>query len=174
MSAEVVVMSADGRVKVAIQVRTDAGELLPPESLWATVVYEDRRRGIYCLLNTPFWAPFALGDLVEARFRDNGERFVTSLHKRGGRTAHLLTFPVSAATSAIERLVEQWTATGTWVEAFAGGTALAVAVDLHAGGRPDGPELELLTAQGSLACSRLLADPEAKPDHPCFRSVIAA
>jgi hypothetical protein len=174
MGLEVVVMSADGRVKVAIQVRTDEGELLPPESLWATVVYEDRRRGIYCLLNTPFLAPFALGDLVEARFRSNGERFVTALHRRGGRTAHLLVFPADAEKEDIEKLAEQWAATGTWVEGYAGGPALTVAVDRQAGGQPTGPELAMLAMGGSLACATLLADPDEKPDHPCFRYVIAA
>ena len=162
-----------GKVRVAIQVRDEDGVLCPPEWLWATVVFEDLRKGIYCLLNTPFWAPFALGDLVEARFRSNGERFVTALHRRGGRTAHLLVFPADAQKSDIEALAEQWTATGTWVEGFAGGTALAVAVDRQAGGHPTGPELAVL-AMGSLEHVTLLADPSELPDDPVFRYVVAA
>jgi Domain of unknown function (DUF4265) len=170
---EVVVM-ADGKVKLAIQVRDERGELCQPEWLWATVVYEDVRKGIYCLLNNPFWAPFALGDLVEARFRRNGERFVTALHRRGGRTAHLLVFPADADRRAIAQLAELWRATGTWVEGFAGGTVLTVAVDRQAGGQPTGPELATLAVGKALEHITLLADPDEKPDNPVFRHVVAA
>ena len=167
-------MSSDGKVKVAIQVRTDEGELLPPESLWATVVYEDQRKGIYCLLNTPFFAPFALGDLVEARFRRNGDRFVTALHRRGGRTAHLIVYPADADRAAIQLLAEQWRSTGTWVEGFADGTALTVAVARLAGGHPTGPEIATLAMSGQLEYATLLADPSELPDDPVFRYVVAA
>jgi hypothetical protein len=170
---EVVVM-AEGRVKVAIQVRDSEGVLCPAEWLWATVVFEDKRKGIYCLLNTPFFAPFALGDLVEARFRRNGDRFVTALHRRGGRTAHLLAFPADIDRAAVQLLAEQWRATGTWVEGFAGGTVLTVAVDRLAGGQPSGPELARLAMSGPLECATLLADPDELPDDPVFRYVVAA
>jgi hypothetical protein len=165
---------SEGQVKVAIQVRDENGELCQPERLWATVVYEDQRKGIYCLLNTPFWAPFALGDLVEARFRRNGERFVTALHRRGGRTAHLLVFPADADRAAIEALAEMWRATGTWVEGNACGTVLTVAVDRQAGGQPTGPELATLAMDRALEYVTLLADPHELPDDPVFRQVIAA
>jgi hypothetical protein len=165
---------SDGKVKVAIQVRDEQGELCAPEWLWATVVYEDRRKGIYCLLNTPFWAPFALGDLVEARFRCNGDRFVTALHRRGGRTAHLLVFPADADRAAIEALAQLWRATGTWVEGFAGGTVLTVAVDRGSGGQPTERELTTLRMGRALECITLLADPEEQPDDPVFRYVVAA
>jgi hypothetical protein len=116
MSAEVVVMSED-KVKVAIQVRAEEGELGPREWLWATVVQEDMRKGIYCLLN--------------------GDRLVTALHRRGGRTAHMLVFPADADRAAIQRLAEEWgRATGTWVEGFGGGTVPTVAVERQAGGQP--------------------------------------
>jgi hypothetical protein len=165
---------SEGNVKVAIQVRDEQGELCQPEWLWATVVYEDQRKGIYCLLNNPFWAPFALGDLVEARFRRNGERFVTALHRRGGRTAHLLVFPADADRAAIAALAELWRATGTWVEGFAGGTVLTVAVDRLAGGQPTAPELATLATGRALEYVTLLADPAEKPDDPVFRFVVAA
>jgi hypothetical protein len=168
---EVVVM-AEGNVKLAIQVRSDEGELCPREWLWATVVYEDKRKGIYCLLNTPFFAPFALGDLVEARFRRNGDRFVTALHRRGGRTAHLLMFHYAVDRAAIELLADQWRATGTWVEGFDDGTALTVAVE--AGGQPSEAELCELAASGRLTELMQLADPDQKPDDPVFRYVVAA
>jgi hypothetical protein len=170
---EVVVM-AEGKVNVAIQVRDDEGVLCPAEWLWATIVFEDQRKGIYCLLNTPFFAPFALGDLVEARFRRNGERFVTALHRRGGRTAHLIVYPADADRAAIELLAEQWRSTGTWVEGFAGGTALTVAVDRSADGHPTGSELATLAMSGQLEYAALLADPSEKPDDPVFRYVVAA
>jgi hypothetical protein len=162
------------KVKVAIQVRDQEGELCQPEMLWATVVYEDQRKGIYCLLNNPFWAPFALGDLVEARFRCDGERYVTALHRRGGRTAHLLVFPADADRAAISSLAEVWRATGTWVEGFAGGTVLTVAVDRAMGGQPTGPELATLAMSEALECVTLLADPAERPGDPVFRQIVAA
>jgi hypothetical protein len=164
----------EGKVKVAIQIRDDEGELCPAEWLWATIVFEDQRKGIYCLLNTPFFAPFALGDLVEARFRRNGDRFVTALHRRGGRTAHLIVYPADADRAAIQLLAEQWRSTGTWVEGFAAGTALTVAVDRLAGGRPTGPEIATLAMSGQLDYVTLLADPSELPDDPVFRYVVAA
>jgi hypothetical protein len=170
---EVVVM-ADGKVKVAIQVRDDEGLLLPAEWLWATVVYEDRRKGIYCLLNTPFLAPFALGDLVEARFRRNGDRFVTALHRRGGRTAHVLMFQSCVDRAAIQDLARGWEASGTWVEGFDGGTALTIAVEREAGGLPGEAELSELAASGRLRELMQLAHPDEKPDDPVFRYLIAA
>jgi hypothetical protein len=170
---EVDVMT-EGKVKVAIQVRDDEGELCPAEWLWATVVFEDQRKGIYCLLNTPFLAPFALGDLVEARFRSNGDRFVTALHRRGGRTAHLLMFHGGVDRDAIQHLARGWEATGTWVEGFDGGTALAVAVERGAGGLPGEAELSELAASGRLTEIMQLADPDQKPDDPVFRYVVAA
>jgi hypothetical protein len=166
--------AADGTVRVAIQVRDDEGELCQPEWLWATVVYEDQRKGIYCLLNNPFWAPFALGDLVEARFRSDGERYVTALHRRGGRTAHLLVFPADADRAAIRSLAGVWQSTGTWVEGFAGGTALTVAVDRQHGGQPTESELATLAMSKALECITLLADPDEQPDDPIFRHVVAA
>jgi hypothetical protein len=165
---------SEGKVKVAIQVRDEEGELCSPEWLWATVVYEDQRKGIYCLLNNPFWAPFALGDLVEARFRRNGERLVTALHRRGGRTAHLLVFPADADRAAIAALAQLWRATGTWVEGFGRGTVLTVAVDRQTGGQPTGPELATLAMGGALEYITLLADPDELPDDPVFRHVVAA
>jgi hypothetical protein len=164
----------DGTVKIAIQVRDVVGELCPPEWLSAKVVYEDRRKGIYCLLNTPFWAPFALGDLVEARFRNSGDRFVTALHRRGGRTAHMLAFPADVDKALVQDLADEWRVTGTWVEGFAGGTALTVAVDRLAGGHPTGPELAMLAMSGQLEYATLLADPSELPDDPVFRYVVAA
>jgi hypothetical protein len=175
---EVVVLAegkvTGGRVKVAIQIRDDEGELCPAEWLWATIVFEDQRKGIYCLLNTPFFAPFALGDLVEARFRRNGDRFVTALHRRGGRTAHLIVYPANADRAAIQLLADQWRSTGTWVEGFGAGTALTVAVDRLAGGHPTGPEIATLATSGQLEYVTLLADPSELPDDPVFRYVVAA
>jgi hypothetical protein len=173
MDVEVVVMSAD-KVKVAIQVRGDDGELCPTEWLWAAVVFEDARRGIYGLLNTPFVAPFALGDLVEARFRRNGDRFVTALHRRGGRTAHLLTFRGDVDPATLQELAREWETTGTWVEGFDGGSAMTVAVERHKGGSPTDLELDELWARGWLDTLMLLADPDEKPDNPVFRHVVAA
>lgn len=173
IGVEVVVM-AEGKVKVAIQVRDDEGELCPREWLWATVVYEDKRKGIFCLLNTPFFAPFALGDLVEARFRRNGDRFVTALHRRGGRTAHLIMFHYSVDRAAIQQLARGWEDTGTWVEGFDDGTALTAAVERAAGGQPAEAELAELAASGHLQQLMQLADPDEKPDDPVFRYVVAA
>jgi len=174
MWVEVVVVMSEERVKVAIQVRDPDGSLAAPEWLWAGVVYEDQRRGIYCLHNTPFFAPFALGDLVEARFRCNGDRVVTALHRRGGRTSHLLVFPAGVDTEWVRSLADQWAATGTWVERRGGETAFAVAVDRAAGGHPTGPELATLATDGALEWATLLAAPDEKPDDPVFRQVVAA
>jgi Domain of unknown function (DUF4265) len=169
---EVVVMLAD-KVKVAIQVRDDEGELCPREWLWATVVYEDKRKGIYCLLNTPFFAPFALGDLVEARFRRDGERMVTALHRRGGRTAHMLMFCAAVDREAIRRLARRWEESGTWVEGL-DGIALTIAVERETGGQPAEAELAELAASGRLQAINQLADPNQQPDDPIFRYVVAA
>lgn len=72
------------QVKVGIQITDDEGGRLPREWLWAEVVRQDAAGGIYCLLNAAFYGPFALGDLLEARRRRNGELIVTGLHRRGG------------------------------------------------------------------------------------------
>lgn len=165
---------SDNKVKIAVRVRDSEGELLPQEWLWATVVQEDVRKGIYCLLNTPFWAPFALGDLVEARIQRNGDRVVTALHRRGGRTAHMLVWPVDADKVAIQRLAEQWSATGTWVEGCCGGTVLTVSVEPAAGAEPTKDQLAELVASGRLDDLRLIADPDDTPGDPIFRDMVAA
>lgn len=159
--------------KVGIQLRDDDGTLLPREWLWARVVHEDVRKGVYCLLNTAFLAPFALGDLVEARIQRNGDRLVTALHRRGGRTAHLLVFTARLDVTARLRLAEQWTATGTWVEG-SGGDAVTVSVQAPPGGRPTVAELDGLRASGCLTEVIRLADPGELPDDPVFRSLVMA
>lgn len=154
------------KVKVAIRVRDQEGGRLPREWLWAEVV--DQSAGIYCLFNTPFFAPFALGDLVETRRRRNGDLVVTKLHRRGGRTAHLVVFPVTVDRAAVQRLADEWAATGTWVEGCGNGTALTVAVERLAGGRPDEAELAALELGGRLEQLMLLADPDEPPDAQAF------
>jgi uncharacterized protein DUF4265 len=172
MSVEVVVMAQD-RVKVTIQVRDDDGEVYPREWLWAEAVTEDDDGGTYCLLNTPLFAPFALGDMVDATRQDDGTLAVTALHRRGGRTAHLIVFSGLTDRAAVQSLADEWAATGTWVESC-DVVALTVAVESAEGGRPTGAELAALRLSGSVVEVMRLADPEETPDDPIFRHLFVA
>jgi len=159
------------KVKVGIQITDVEGGRFPREWLWAEVVREDAAGGIYCLLNTAFYGPFALGDLVEAR-RRKGELIVTGLHRRGGRTSWLLMFCLHVPDTRIEQLAAAWRSTGTWVEGF-GGKRMSVALDGTAGARPTDAEITQLSRTRELELAMLLADPDDTPDHPIFRHLVA-
>lgn len=160
------------KVKVGIQITDDEGGRLPREWLWAEVVREDAAGGIYCLLNTAFYGPFALGDLVEARRRRNGELIVTGLHRRGGRTSWLLMFSLRVPDRRIEQLAAAWRSTGTWVEGF-GGKRLSVALDGTADARPTDAEITQLSRTREVELAVLLAHPDDTPDHPVFGQLVA-
>ena len=166
-------MAAHRKVKVGIQITDEDGGRFPREWLWAEAVHErGGLGGVYCLLNTPFYGPFALGDLVETRRRRNGELIVTGLHRRGGRTSWLLMFALSVPNDQINQLIKQWHASGTWVEPM-GGKRVAVAIDAVTGARPTTTEIAWLAASGALDLHMLLAEPADAPDHPVFRNLVA-
>lgn len=160
------------KVKVGIQITDDEGGRFPREWLWAHVVQEDTAGGIYCLLNTAFYGPFALGDLVEARRRRHSELVVTGLHRRGGRTSWLLMFYLHVPDKSIEQLAAAWRSTGTWVEGF-GGKRMSVARPGTADARPTDDEITELSRTGKVQLAMLLADPDDTPDHPVFRQLVA-
>jgi hypothetical protein len=160
------------QVKIRIQVTDDEGGRFPREWLWAEAVQEDAVGGTYCLLNTAFYAPFALGDLVEARRKRKGDLMVTGLHRRGGLTSWLLMFSLSVPDGRIEELAAAWRATGTWVEGF-GGKRLSIARDGMVGARPTAAEICLLTSSREVELAKLLADPDEAPDDPVFRFLVA-
>jgi len=160
------------KVKVGIRITDEEGGLFPREWLWAHVVREDGAGGIYCLLNTAFYGPFALGDLVEAHRRRNGELIVTGLHRRGGRTSWLLMFYLHVSDQRVEQLAAAWQSTGTWVEGF-GGKRISVALEGTADARPTDAEISELSRTGEVEFAMLLADPDDAPDNPVFRNLVA-
>ena len=160
------------KVKVGIQITDVEGGRFPREWLWAEPVFGQATNGVYCLLNTAFYGPFALGDLVEARRKPNGDLIVTGLHRRGGRTSWLLVYDLSVSEERIEQLARIWMATGTCVEGF-GGKRVSVAVEARPDGRPTERELEDLEQSGELEFFLLLADPSDTPTHPVFRNLVA-
>ncbi len=166
-------MAQARKVKVGIRIKDDSGARFPREWLWAEVVHESSREGVYCLLNNAFYAPFAFGDLVEARRRKNGERIVKRLHRRGGRTAHLLWFQPTVSTEQIQQFADEWAATGTWVEGPGGGI-VTVAVERLAGGRPDETDLQELARRGLLQQLMLMTDPDDTPDSDVFKYLVTA
>jgi hypothetical protein len=168
----VVRVEEPARVKVAIQITDEDGGKFPREWLWADVVQEDADGGTYCLLNTAFYGPFALGDLVEARRRRNGDLVVTGLHRRGGRTSWLLMFALDVPDERIARLAAAWQETGTWVEGF-GGKRFSVAREGGPETRPTDAEIGLLARSGEVELAMLLADPDDTPEHPVFRQLVA-
>jgi hypothetical protein len=164
-------MGDRAKVKVGIQITDTSGGRFPREWLWAEPVRQDPRGGVYCLLNTAFYGPFALGDLVEARRERTGELVVTGLHCRGGRTAWMLMFALCVSDERIEQLAAHWSETGTWVEGF-GGKRVSVALDTT-GGRPTPADIEALSSSGELELAMLLASPTDTPEHPVFGQLVS-
>jgi hypothetical protein len=160
------------KVKVEIQVTDAEGGRFPLEWLWADVVREDASGGTYCLLNTASYGPFALGDLVEARRKRNGDLMVTGLHRRGGRTSWMLMFSLDVPDTRIEQLAAAWRVTGTWVEGF-GGKRISVAREGRATARPTAAEICLLSSRGEVELGKLLADLDDVPHDPVFRFLVA-
>lgn len=160
------------KVKVGMQITDEEGGRLPREWLWAHVVQEDEAGGIYCLLNTAFYGPFALGDLVEARRQRDGGLIVTGLHRRGGRTSWLLMFYLQVPDERVEQLAAEWRSTGTWVEGL-GGKRVSVALEGTPDARPTDAEITELSRAGEVELAMLLADPDDSPDHPVFRNLVA-
>jgi hypothetical protein len=160
------------KVKIGIQITDDEGGRFPREWLWAEPVQEDAEGGTYCLLNTAFYGPFALGDLVEARRKRDGDLMVSGLHRRGGRTSWLLMFSLDVPDTRIEQLADAWRATGTWVEGF-GGKRISVAREGTETARPTAAEICLLSSTGEVELAKLLADPGDVPDDPVFRCLVA-
>jgi hypothetical protein len=161
---------SDRKVKVSVQSRHDCGRVMQREWLWAEVVDDDDGRQICCLLNTPFWSPFALGDLVTVRRRRAGLA-VTGLHRRGGRTANLLVLPERPDLTAVEELALSWAETGTWVEGY-DHAFLTVSVEAGSDARPTPTELLLRTATGEIEEVHLLADPDQTPDDEVFDRLV--
>ena len=142
---------------VNLVVRLRGGDSPGTEQLWAWPVEVTDAGGIYRLANNGFRSPLVIGDVVEVQLDGARRPQVVGVLERGGRPGWLIHFDDDDGADA-ERLVDQWSATGTLVERD--GPTVSVALDPSRGpeARPTESELRALSGMGLVVGFLRLSD----------------
>lgn len=91
-----------------------------------------------------FLCPLVIDDVVEAWLDGDNRLQVTGVRERGGRRGWLIRFADGVDKTTIQRLVGEWSSTGTAVERHHPTVSVALDTAAGAAGRPQEPELLML------------------------------
>jgi hypothetical protein len=119
-------------------------------------------RGIYRLLNTTFFAPFAIDDLVEVS-RRNQHLEVVRLHQRGEYTTYYIAWDEAADAARLAAIQNEWRESGSWIETLCD-HRLVVSVPPTLDSRPTEAELEMLESNEAVLDLFTHTHPDDQPE----------